>query len=94
MSETKVVITIGDGKAAKVGIQKTDCDPVFFKLDGDLATVINTLTSLVNQAAAKWQNNSRYPKADLPAPAQPTPTTRFAQQTTTAKPSNPQPPMF
>jgi len=72
--ETKIVITL-KGTAATVGVQKTNCDPAFFKGEGDLAAVVANLNGLMAQATSKWETNPHYPKSKLPpaAPVAPQP---------------------
>lgn len=84
--ETKIVITL-KGTTAAVGIQRTNCDPAFFKVEGDLAAVVANLNGLMVQAASKWEANPRYPKSKLP-PAAPQPQTTASA----ARPQQPQQP--
>ncbi len=90
--ETKVVITL-KGTAATVGIQKTSCDPVLFKLAGDPAAVVANLNGLMAQATSRWEANPRYPKSKLPpaAPVAPQPRQPAAPA---APKTNMQRPMF
>ena len=88
MSEgVKIVINLA-GEAASVGIQKPDCDPVFSKVEGDLATVLKSVPRLVKVAQKCWESNARYPKCEttLTPPA-------TTSASTPAKPA-PQPSMF
>ena len=64
-SELKVVIIL---KANKVllGVQSPDCDPVYKTMEGDLASVLQVVPTLVAEAQLKWTAAPRYPKADLP----------------------------
>ena len=68
--EIKVVVTYKGG-VGTVGIQKPDSDPVFSRIEGDLAEVIASIPRLVDQARATWETSPKYPKADLPAPPPP-----------------------
>ena len=93
--ETKIVVTHNGGQAA-VGIQRTDCDPVFFTVVGDLPAVFTELPKCLADAGAIWQVNPRYRKADLPAPmpaVTPTKTTTAATATNQQQSTN-QKPMF
>ena len=66
--EVKVIITVKGGRAA-VGIQQTDCDPVFFtKEETTLPDVLAAVPGFVVEAGQKWGVSRRNPKADLPAP--------------------------
>ena len=81
MSDEKIVITL-KGKTATIGIQKTGCDPVFSKVEGDLAAVLKSVPRLVEQAQKSWELSSRYPKCETPVtPITPSSSTR---QTKTA----------
>ena len=80
--ETKIVVIHKEG-AATVGIQRTNCDPAFFNVQGDLAAAINAVPGFVEEAGTRWQTNQRYPKADLPAPPPPPPAAAQAQHTST-----------
>ena len=68
--ELKIVVTYR-GTVGTVGIQKPDSDPVFSRIEGDLAEVIASIPRLVDQARATWETSPKYPKADLPAPPPP-----------------------
>jgi len=75
--EVKIVINL-TGQTATIGIQKPDCDPVFSKVEGDLATVLKSVPRLVKEAQKSWESNSRYPKCEAPLtpPATTSPSTR------------------
>ncbi len=66
-NDLKVVIIL-HGNRTMVGVQSTDCDPVFTTLEGDLAAALSQVPALVESANAKWDANPRYPKAELPEP--------------------------
>ncbi len=86
--EVKIVITL-KGQMASIGVQKPDCDPVFSKVEGDLAAVLKSVPRLVEEAQKSWESNSRYPKCETeltPPPAQ-------SSSTRQAKPKE-QPAMF
>ena len=61
--EVKIVINL-TGQTASIGIQKPDCDPVFSKVEGDLATVLKSVPRLVKVAQKCWESNARYPKCE------------------------------
>lgn len=86
--EVKIVINL-KGQTASIGIQKPDCDPVFSKVEGNLATVLKSIPRLVAEAQKSWESSARYPKCEttLTPPVTRSPTTR------PAKPA-PQPAMF
>jgi len=63
--EVKIVITL-KGQTASIGVQKPDCDPVFSKVEGDLAAVLKGVPRLVEEAQKSWESNSRYPKCETP----------------------------
>ncbi len=65
--ETKIILT-HKGEKTTVGIQQTNCDPVFFSVAGGLAAAISRMPELIVEAERRWQTNPRYPKADLPEP--------------------------
>ena len=73
-TELKLVIIL---KANKVllGVQSPDCDPVYKTMEGDLASVLQVVPTLVAEAKLKWTAAPRYPKADLPKPVAPATTT-------------------
>jgi hypothetical protein len=70
--ELKVVI-IMKGESVMLGVQSTDCDPVYTTMQGDLAAALQRVPALVDEAKKKWTANPLYPKANLPEPP-PTPT--------------------
>ncbi|MBI2851276.1 MAG: hypothetical protein HYX80_09630 [Chloroflexi bacterium] len=70
VSELKIVIILKADKAM-MGVQSPDCDPVYKTMEGDLATVLQTVPALVADAKLQWAAAPRYPKADLPRPAAP-----------------------
>lgn len=69
--ELKVVIIL-HGKKIMIGVQATDCDPVYTTLEGTLPTALQQVPKLVKEAKLKWDAHPRYPNADLPTP-EPTP---------------------
>ena len=81
----KVVITLNSEKTM-IGVQKTDCDPVFVTVEGGLEVALERVPALVEEAKARWQTDPKYPKADLPEPPPPAPSPRPAQATP-AKPA-------
>jgi hypothetical protein len=88
--ETKIVITHKDNRA-NIGIQQTNCDPVFFMAEGDIPSSLGCIPGFLEEARRKWQTSPRNPEADLPAPAPPpTPTASRPAAKATAKPDNQQ----
>lgn len=88
--ELKIVVTHKGGEGC-VGIQFTDCDPVFFTVPGDLPVVFAELPKCLADADAIWQVNPRYKTAKLPDPLK-TPaatTTPAKQQTVASSPPKP-----
>jgi len=65
--ELKIVIILNAGKVM-LGVQKTDCDPVYTTFEGTLPTALQRVPKLVKEAKEKWAANPQYPKADLPTP--------------------------
>ena len=94
-SELKVVIILKANKAM-LGVQSPDCDPVYKTMEGDLASVLQVVPTLVAEAQLKWTAAPRYPKADLPKPvASPaTATTSAAGRPSAAKATTAQPKFF
>ena len=89
MSEKmKIVINLNE-KAATVGIQKPDCDPFFFKVEGGLPAVLKAIPNLVEQAIKGWEVSKRYPKCET----QLTPPATQVSPARQEKPK-PQPAMF
>lgn len=70
--EVKIVITL-KGQVASIGVWKPDCDPVFSKVEGDLAAVLESVPGLVEEAQRSWESNPRYPKCETPLPSQAAP---------------------
>ena len=84
-SELKVVIILKANKAM-LGVQSPDCDPVYKTMEGDLASVLQVVPTLVAEAQLKWTAAPRYPKADLPKPvASPATTTSAVSNSAAAK---------
>ncbi|MDD5060747.1 MAG: hypothetical protein PHN44_00505 [Candidatus Marinimicrobia bacterium] len=86
--EFKLVVQYKDGKAL-VGISAEGCDPIFEKVEGDIATVLGTAAVLVDTAQEKWKTAKRNPKIDIPAPAQTVPTTGSGAKSVPASSSSP-----
>ncbi len=87
-SELKVVIILKANKAM-LGVQSPDCDPVYKTMEGDLASVLQVVPTLVAEAQLKWTAAPRYPKADLPKPVVPATTTSSMASKPTAKTAQP-----
>ena len=90
--EVKIIVTFKEDKAL-VGIQQTDCDPVFSHVHGDLLAVLCLLPDYLADAQSKWANSPRYPKAELPAPP-PAPAVTTVRPAAAAEKSKIQTPMF
>ena len=86
--EVKIVITL-KGQTASIGVQKPDCDPVFSKVEGELAAVLKSIPRLIEEAQESWKSNSRYPKCETPL----TPPVTQSPSARQAKPKQ-QPAMF
>ena len=88
--ELKIVIILKANRAM-VGIQSPDCDPVFTTQEGDLATTLQQVPDLVDQAKLKWATNPRNPAAPKkePPPAPPRPVSSVPSSTPKAKPEQP-----
>ncbi len=89
-NEMKVLIAI-DGENIMVGVKTPDTDPIFTKVEGDLAAALQQVPELIDAANAKWDANPRNPKANLPEPPAPTPP---ARTTSSAAPEKPKQPKF
>jgi hypothetical protein len=72
--EIKIIVTHKDN-GSTVGIQRTNTDPVFFKVAGSVLEVANAMPNLLVQASQKWQTSARNPVTTL-APPPATVTTR------------------
>ena len=67
--EIKIIVTHKDN-AATVGIQRTNTDPVFFKVAGSVLDAANAMPNLLVQASQKWQTSAKNPLTTLaPSPA-------------------------
>jgi len=93
VSEMKIVIILKANRAM-LGVQSPDCDPVYKTMEGDLASVLQVLPTLVADAKLQWAAAPRYPKADLPKPVTPVATTTSAVSRPTAKAAPAQPKFF
>jgi len=87
IDELKVVIILHD-KKIMLGVQATDCDPVYTTLEGTLTTALKRIPKLVEEAKQKWDAHPRYPEADLPTP-KPTQTPARAPAAPKDKPKQP-----
>ena len=65
--ELKIVIILNAGKVM-LGVQKTDCDPVYTTFEGTLPTALQRVPKLVKEAKQKWSDSPRNPDANLPTP--------------------------
>jgi hypothetical protein len=80
--EIKVVIVL-KGDRGMVGIQSPDCDPIYKTVEGDLNSLLALVPDMVTNAKLQWSINSKYPKAQIPAPPPPPP-----RPATTPAPTN------
>ncbi len=83
--EIKIIVTHKDN-GATVGIQRTNTDPVFFKVAGSVLDAANALPNLLVQACQRWQTSAKNPLTTL-APPPPAPVT--VRTVTPAKPAAP-----
>jgi len=93
MDEVKVVISI-KGERGFIGVQAPNCDPILAAWAGDLASALERIPALVEEAQQQWADSPRYPKCPVPPPsqAQPVTTTRATQtQSRQAATSQPRP---
>ncbi len=81
-TELKIVIILKANKFL-LGVQSPDCDPVYKTMEGDLASVLQVVPTLVAEAKLKWTASPLYPKADLPKPVVPATTTPAVSKPTT-----------
>lgn len=87
--ELKVLI-IMKGESVMLGVQATDCDPVYTTMTGDLAAALQRVPTLVDEAKKRWSANPLYPKANLPEPEPaPAPVRRAATTPKTTTPAAP-----
>uniref|UniRef100_A0A6M3M007 Putative von Willebrand domain containing protein n=1 Tax=viral metagenome TaxID=1070528 RepID=A0A6M3M007_9ZZZZ len=91
-NEMKVLIAI-DGENIMVGVKTPDTDPVFTKVEGDLASALQQVPQLIEDAKAKWATSPRYPEANLPKPPAPAPAAP-ARRISAAAPPKPNQPTF
>lgn len=75
--EFKIVITHKNGSAL-IGVNRTGCDPLFFKQDGELGEVMHAIPKFVEESIIKWETDPLNPKADPPAPPPPQPVPHVA----------------
>ncbi|MDD5700465.1 MAG: hypothetical protein PHU23_00320 [Dehalococcoidales bacterium] len=68
--EIKIIVTHKDNTAT-VGIQRTNTDPVFFKVAGSILDVANAMPNLLAQASQKWQTSAKNPVTTLNPPPVP-----------------------
>ena len=65
--ELKIVLILNPGKVM-LGVQSTDCDPVYATFEGTLPTALKRIPKFVAEAKQKWSESPRYPDANLPTP--------------------------
>lgn len=82
--EVKIVIT-HKGQSASIGVQKTGCDPIFSKVEGELPAALESVPGLVEEAQRSWESNPRYPKCQTPLPSQATPPPRSEPKATSSQ---------
>jgi hypothetical protein len=68
--EIKIIVTHKDN-GATVGIQRTNTDPVFFKVAGSVLDAANAMPNLLAQASQKWQASAKNPLTTLAPPPAP-----------------------
>jgi hypothetical protein len=90
--EIKVVIALKENRGS-IGVQSTDCDPVFLTFEGDLGLALERVPGLIAEARQKWDSNPRYPKCETPLPSQ-TPPAQPASRPARQAASTAQPNMF
>ena len=66
--EAKIVINLKENRAT-IGVQSPECDPVFTCAEGTMGEIFESAGRLLVDAEAKWKENPRCPKSDLPQPA-------------------------
>ena len=97
MSSGIKVVVSHNGERGSVGVSAPGCDPVFATVEGDLGAALERVTSLVEDARARWGRSPRYPKCELPLPP-PVPEqrqpVRSPQRSPAARPPSPQQSMF
>jgi len=84
VDEIKIIVTHKEN-GATVGIQRTNTDPVFFKVAGSVLDAANAMPNLLAQASQKWQTSAKNPLTTLAPP--PAPVT--IRTVTPAKPAAP-----
>ena len=89
VSQMKVVIVV-TGSNLLLGVQSTDCDPLYRTMKGSLSQALKAVPGLVAEAKKQWETTPRYPKANLPEPApRPTPARTPASPRSTEPRSQP-----
>jgi hypothetical protein len=90
----KIVINLSE-TGATIGIQQPQCDPMFYKAEGDLAHVLCNIPNFVKDAETRWQTSKLYPKTTFvaPAPAPAPVRTTVPVNKPAVKPAGPQQPM-
>ena len=95
--ELKVVISLKEDKAS-VGVQAPECDPVFYRLEGDLKTTLKAVPKFVEEAKAHWETRKLNPKCESPLPSQEKPAATTSRAPATSRSQQqapkPQPSMF
>ena len=89
MEGLKIVIS-HIGETNLIGIMAPNCDPVFTKVEGDLTAALAKMPELVTEAEAKWAQNPKNPKSELPtAPSTYVPPTAGGKATKKAAATKP-----
>ncbi len=86
--ELKIVIVMREDRMM-VGVQRTECDPVYETIQGSLSDVLTRIPNLVEEAKQKWAETPKNPKANLPAPPAPAPSTVSTRPRTPTTPKQP-----
>ncbi len=91
--KTKIVIT-HEKNGASVGVTRDKCDPCFFKVEGELPSIIGAVPGFLEEAIKSWATSPMNPKAPEPppppkvvTPAQPAAKATATKPTAPAKPA-------
>ena len=84
-NELKVVIIMRDNRMM-LGVQSTDCDPVYETLEGNLATALLRIPELVEEAKTRWETSKLNPKCETPLPSQEPPVSTTSRSSAVSRP--------
>ena len=66
--DLKIVVSIKGGRAT-IGVQRPSSDPQIESFDGaDLSGLTQEVTTVIERARAKWEDEPKYPAHERPAP--------------------------